>query len=196
MAYPCTLFVPRLFFYTQFCYCGVELSPSQLLLFAFSHYSSRQYPHVFLRIYPSFLFLSGPPRFWASSILLLVFARFGPHGKGGGGVLPHMNIPLLLVIYPSWLFCGAHPSTDPGIPILPLCVFNSPLFSYRYPNVFHARFAPCSLLCMLLGTNKCPNLSLSLGLQYLSTSNRKRNIPPNVPPFTIVQLAEMSILYF
>ena len=23
----------------------------------------RQYPHVFLRIYPSFLFLSGPPRF-------------------------------------------------------------------------------------------------------------------------------------
>ena len=123
---------------------------------------------------------------WCLHVLVLM-------GRGGGGT-PPCEYPLAFGNIPLMVFFGAHHFTNPGIPILPLCVLNSPLFPYRYPNVFHARFAPCSLLCMLLSTNKCPNLPLSLALQYLSTSNRERNIPPNVLPFTIVQLAEMSIL--
>ena len=167
-----------------------RIIPSQLLLFAFSHYSSPSISACFFAIIPLIFFSAGSP-----TILSLLYPGvctfWSSWGEGG---TPPCEYPLAFGNIPLMVFFGAHPFTNPGIPILPLCVLNSPLFPYRYPNVFHARFAPCSLLCMLLSTNKCPNLPLSLALQYLSTSNRERNIPPNVPPFTIVQLAEMSIL--
>ena len=177
-------------------YYVVELSPSQLLLFAFSHYSSPSISACFFAIIPLILISAR-----SSTILSLLYPSPGvctfwsSWGEGGTPTwTPPCEYPLAFGNIPLMVFFGAHPFTNPGISILPLCVLNSPLFSYRYPNVFHARFAPCSLLCMLLSTNKCPNLPPSLALQYLSTSNRERNTPPNVPPFTIVQLAEMSIL--
>ena len=169
-----------------------RIIPSQLLLFAFSHYSSPSISACFFAIIPLIFFSAGSP-----TILSLLYPSPGVctfWSSWGEGGTPPCEYPLAFGNIPLMVFFGAHPFTNPGIPILHLCVLNSPLFPYRYPNVFHARFAPCSLLCMLLSTNKCPNLPLSLALQYLSTSNRERNIPPNVPPFTIVQLAEMSIL--
>ena len=48
------------FFYIQFSYCAIELSPSQLCYLPFHIAHPRQYPHVFLLIYPSLLFLPAP----------------------------------------------------------------------------------------------------------------------------------------
>ena len=143
-------------------YYVVELSPSQLLLFAFSHYSSPSISACFFAIIPLILFSAR-----SSTILSLLYPSPGVctfWSSWGEGGTPPCEYPLAFGNIPLMVFFWAHPFTNPGIPILPLCVLNSPLFPYRYPNVFHARFAPCSLLCMLLSTNKCPNLPPSLAL--------------------------------
>ena len=120
----------------------------------------------FLLLYPSFFFSAR-----SSTILSLLYPSPGVctfWSSWGEGGTPPCEYPLAFGNIPLMVFFGAHPFTNPGIPILPLCVLNSPLFPYRYPNVFHARFAPCSLLCMLLSTNKCPNLPPSLASLLLS----------------------------
>ena len=74
----------------------------------------RQYPHVFFAIIPLILFSAGSPM-----ILSLLYPSPGVCTFWERRVLPHVNIPLLLVLYPSWSFLGPTSSQIRASPSFP-----------------------------------------------------------------------------
>ena len=98
-------------------YYVVELSLSQLLLFAFSHHSSPSISACFFAIIPLILFSARSP-----TILSLLYPSPGVctfWSSWGEGGTPPCEYPLAFGNIPLMVFLGAHPFTNPASPSFP-----------------------------------------------------------------------------